>query len=293
MDKDYKVYRFTFPNGKLYFGITSAVKVQYRWGRGKNYNHLVGKAINKYGWDNVIKEVIASGLSQDEAEAMEIKLIAENDTTNSEHGYNIAKGGKSCSGWVVSDETREKLRQVSKQRECSPETIERLKFYSQHQSEETRRKKSEAMKGKKHTQETKAKISYASLNRSSQAIENHRLGLLGHTVSDETRRKISEAQQGVSKPDWLKEKWRQTALNRTPEVNEKLARSRSKPILCVTTNKLYKTIACASIGEHVSEERICYSCKNNAQVKGLRFYQFPIGTLVENIVKEHPEFIIC
>lgn len=292
MDKTYTVYRFTFPNGKLYFGITSAAKPEHRWGRGKNYNHLVRNAIDKYGWENITKDVVADNLIQEQAESMEVQLIKEHNTTDPTFGYNIAEGGKSCSGWRVSEETREKLRTYATNRPATHCGRISKALKGRQFTEEHRRNISIHRTGIKHTEEAKEKIRYASSHRTPEAIENHRKGLLGHSVSESTRKKISEAHKGVPKPEWLKEKWREAALNRTPEATEKLARSRSKPILCVNTNKLYRTMLCAKEGEGVSEERISYSCKNNVPVKGLQFYQFPIGTLVEDIVKEHPEYII-
>lgn len=289
MDRKYTVYQFTFPNGKLYFGITSAIRPEIRWGHGKNYNNLIRRAIDKYGWDNVSKEILADQLSEDQAKSMEIELIARYDTTNPDNGYNLSKGGNSCCGYVVSDETRAKLSDYAKHKR-SPEHIKRIsealkgrQFTADH-----RKKISEGRRGKLHTAEAKSKISYASAHRSEQAKENHRNSLIGRPVSEATRVKISEAQKGVPKPDWLKEKFRQAALHRSPETLEKQARSRSKPIVCATSHTLYKTTKAAALGESVSEERVLYSCKNNVLVKGKQFMQYPIGTNIDTILADNP-----
>lgn len=80
---------------KYYVGITKA-KVEYRWNNGNGYRGcpLFERAINKYGWDNIEHEVIASSLTKDEAETMEIALIKQLNTSNPDYGYNILPGGK-------------------------------------------------------------------------------------------------------------------------------------------------------------------------------------------------------
>ena len=282
----YSVYKFTFPNGKLYFGITSCIKVEHRWGRGKNYNGLVRNAINKYGWDNVKKDVLYSGLSQAEAEQIEMKLISEHNTTNTDSGYNISVGGKSCRGYHPSEETREKLRAYARNRPQSHLDHLSQALKGREISEEQRRSISVGRKGKLHTPETKAKIGYASAHRSEQAKENHRKSLLGREVTAETRAKISAAQSGVPKPDWLKERFREAALSRTKKQTYQLARTRSKPIYCVTSHTVYMTMKDASITEEVSEERIGYSIKYGKAVKGKVFLQHTIGTDVNDLLND-------
>ena len=54
----YSVYKHTFPNGKVYIGITSQ-KPEDRWSKGKGYQRqpLIYNAINKYGWDNIVHKI--------------------------------------------------------------------------------------------------------------------------------------------------------------------------------------------------------------------------------------------
>lgn len=282
----YSVYRFTFPNGKLYFGITSCAKVEHRWGKGKNYNGLVRNAINKYGWEHVKKDILYSDLSQEDAEKLEMKLISEYNTTDTDNGYNISTGGKSCRGYHPSEETREKLRAYARNRPQSHLDHISQSLKGREISEEQRRSISAGRKGKLHTEEAKAKIGYASAHRSEQAKENHRKSLLGRKVTAETRAKISAAQSRIPKPDWLKERFREAALNRTAEQTYELARSRSKPIYCVTSHKIYMTMKDASIAENVSEERIGYSIKHHKEVKGKVFLQHNIGTDVNDLLND-------
>ena len=136
--KKFSVYQHISPNGKKYIGITSQ-PVKRRWKNGTNYrnNPHFTHAIEKYGWDNFKHEVIATGLSKSDAEAIEVELIEKYDTTNPQKGYNITKGGN----------VRDKF---------TPET--RLKISK---SREKYRGKNHPRYGIKLSEETKLKISQA------------------------------------------------------------------------------------------------------------------------------------
>ena len=75
-DKKYTVYKHIFPNDKIYIGITCN-SPKTRWGnQGYGYkNQLVGRAIKKYGWNNIEHIIIRKGLTKEEAKIAERKLI--------------------------------------------------------------------------------------------------------------------------------------------------------------------------------------------------------------------------
>lgn len=50
-----KLYRLTFPNGKVYVGVTNNEKLRWAHGYGDSQ---VGRAIEEFGWENVNKEII-------------------------------------------------------------------------------------------------------------------------------------------------------------------------------------------------------------------------------------------
>lgn len=92
----FKVYKHTSPNGKVYIGITNQ-KPSRRWGtNGQGYkeNDYFSKAIKKYGWNNFKHEILADGLTEDEACSMEIRLIEQYHATDRNCGYNKHYGGK-------------------------------------------------------------------------------------------------------------------------------------------------------------------------------------------------------
>lgn len=100
----YYIYKHTFPNNKVYIGITCQ-KPEMRWGEhGEGYTRLNKKgqptqakiyyAIKKYGWDNVQHEIIEVVYSREEAEKQERHYITKVYKSHFEkHGYNIMRGG--------------------------------------------------------------------------------------------------------------------------------------------------------------------------------------------------------
>jgi len=128
---NYSVYKHTFPNGKVYIGITSK-KPEYRWNGGRGYKgqRLMYNAILKYGWDNVAHEILYNNLSKEEAEKKEIELIKQHKSNQREYGYNIDSGGNGVG--KMSEETRYKISQANKG--------EKNWFYGKKHTEEARQK---------------------------------------------------------------------------------------------------------------------------------------------------------
>ena len=149
-------------NNKIYIGQT-CTSLQRRWGKnGEGYKKCphFWRAIQKYGWDNFEHIVFAENLTQEEADRMEILLIALYDSTNKNYGYNITKGGDGCAmvgennpfyGKHHTDEVKDKIRQCRIGTKASDETKNKLS--------ELRRGESNSFYGKHHTKETKQKLS--------------------------------------------------------------------------------------------------------------------------------------
>ena len=105
----YSVYMHITPNNKKYIGITKNAPT-WRWRNGSGYSkNVFGRAIKKYGWDNIQHNILATGLSLKEAEEKEIELISRYDTTNPQKGYNVSLGGH-ISFQEASPEFKERLR---------------------------------------------------------------------------------------------------------------------------------------------------------------------------------------
>lgn len=95
MGKKYVIYKHTFPNGKVYIGITSQNNIKARWGaNGAKYQEqpLMFSAILKYGWINIKHEILEKELEQEEAYSKETYYISLYKSTDYNFGYNISKG---------------------------------------------------------------------------------------------------------------------------------------------------------------------------------------------------------
>ena len=199
--KNYCVYVHIAPNKKLYFGITS-LKPEHRWlSNGNGYSNctLFYRAIQKYGWDNFKHIILFENLTKEIACECEKYLIKKYKSNESAFGYNNSRGGESGSyghklteeqrkkisernkGHIVSEETRRKIGKANslalKGRVVPQEVRDKISahnargFLGKHHTEETKRKNSEAHKGKqyhlghKHSDETKQKMRLAKLGK--------------------------------------------------------------------------------------------------------------------------------
>lgn len=93
------IYRITnLINGKIYIGQTICLSKRWydhrRTSRASVKRQAISFAIAKYGESNFIFEPICACLSYEEADRVEIDMIATYNSTDRSIGYNIHKGGK-------------------------------------------------------------------------------------------------------------------------------------------------------------------------------------------------------
>ena len=177
MNITYFVYKHTSPSGKVYIGITSN-SLQRRWKGGHGYvtNPHFMRAIKKYGWEAFKHEVLAEGLTEQDAKRMESELIAQYDSTNPTKGYNVDPGGNTRSAKTV-----EKVRLALTGRPLSAAHRARI---------------SEAQRGRVLKEETRRAIS-ESCKRNPKVMEHIRAlnrSMAGQPKTEEHRRRISESQ---------------------------------------------------------------------------------------------------
>ena len=145
----YSAYGHIFENYKCYIGQTKQ-NPKDRWDNGNGYEtQVVYNPIKKYGWDNISHVVICNGLTQEQVNDIEVALIYILKSTNiEEFGYNVANGGNGKG--KTSEETRKKLSEAHKGKQHSEETRNKMSENrkGKQRSEETRKKQSEARKGK-------------------------------------------------------------------------------------------------------------------------------------------------
>lgn len=223
------LYMLTFPNGKLYVGITNNFANRmssHRRGGAKPHmsqQSVLHSAIAKHGWENIDKKVIITG-PREYIMDMEIKIIAEWRLRHRDFGYNVTLGGNtsptlcpdvaarvgrankgkvrtaehrakisnSLIGHSVSDTTRRKIGASSYGTKHSPEHIEKIRLagMGRKHSDESRLKMRESMRGIAKSTDHKAKLS-AALS-----------GKVRTPAREETKTKISVA----NKAAWARRK---------------------------------------------------------------------------------------
>ena len=189
----YTVYKHTTPSEKVYIGITSK-SPEERWlnGRGYQNNRHFTQAIQKYGWDNIQHEILATGLSKHQAENMEIELIARYDTTNPNKGYNNTHGGE-CIG-KHTDVSKKLMSDIRKRQYRSGELTHPMK--GKHFSEESKQKMRNAHANKVLSEEHKRKIS-ASAKGQRLGSDNHISRKVRCVETGETFDSITQASESI------------------------------------------------------------------------------------------------
>lgn len=105
-EKYFYVYKITnLLNGKIYIG-----KSKYRPYYESYYGSglIIEAAIKKYGKENFKKEILEEFETEEEAFEAEALYIQQYNSTNSEIGYNIDKGGPGGRSWAFPYEGRKK-----------------------------------------------------------------------------------------------------------------------------------------------------------------------------------------
>ena len=150
-------------NGKAYIGQTrrdaEKTRIRDHLTGNSNSSQLVKRAVKKYGRDAFTYEILHDGIIPEFLDPLEKEAIEEFNTV-SPHGYNLDTGGGG----------------------------------GKTPSEETRRKQSEAHKGKKNHQYGKP-LSPEHRRSISEATKGEKSYQYGKPLSPETRHKISEAKQ--------------------------------------------------------------------------------------------------
>lgn len=174
----YYIYKITnCKSPKIYIGVTNDFEKRIREHSYGNGDGLLARSVRKYGWDCFSYEII----EKTENREREIYYIKE---YNSKHpyGYNLTEGGEGCTGYQVSDQSREKMRKAKIGKKLS---------------ENHKKKIGESNKGRIHSKETRKKIAIALTNNKN---------FKGHTFDDETLEKLSKAKSKnwtIKNPDGI------------------------------------------------------------------------------------------
>ena len=124
MEHNYTVYKPTSGDGRVYIGMThQTLNKRCRKG-GYQENSVIGQAIKEFGWDTFKVSIIAEHLSKSEAECLEMKNIANYNSTDPTKGFNVALGGNIQGRHSLV--TRKKMSDGQKGRKLSKSHIQKL-----------------------------------------------------------------------------------------------------------------------------------------------------------------------
>ena len=156
-----------------------------------NRSSIWKRTVKKY---NYVIDILEDNLTEEEAFEREKFYIAKIGRRDLGKGtlINFTNGGEGSSGMIISEETRKKKSEASKGRKNSEETINRMKIAQQNRSDETKQKMSKSMKGRKFSDETKQKLSEAKKGKSPWNKGIKGCGK-GRITSEETKQKQREA----------------------------------------------------------------------------------------------------
>jgi len=159
----------------------------------KNYlgsGSILKKALKKHGRNSFSRKIIAIAYSKEELNELEIYYIKINDAVISDNYYNISLGGSSTfAGMRHSEESK---RKIGRKGVDSPN-------YGKHPSDETRDKLRKISKEKRHSEETKQKLKVINKGENNPNYGKHasletklKMSNVHKNISDEIRKKISE-----------------------------------------------------------------------------------------------------
>ena len=271
--KLYTVYMHISPSNKRYIGITCQ-DVKDRWKNGTGYreNNYFTKAINKYGWDNFEHIIIAKGLSDKEAKWLEIELIRELNSNNSEFGYNLTVGGEGRKGIKHSDKTKKKISESKIG--STPWNKGKTDIFS----EETRKRMSEIRKGRNKGGDNPTSKSVICLttnmifSSATEGAEYYERSVSKVVACCRGKQKYAGKLEDGTPLTWmyLEDYKKATEEEIQEKIRMSLVKHTSKtvPVICVTTGKIFNSIREGANYYNCSEKTIISCCKGRAKSAG-------------------------
>lgn len=104
------IYKITSPSGRIYIEQSRNINRRKREHKNKHQNTIIGRSIQKYGWEVHVFEIICE-CNELELNKLELYYVKYFDTFNTEHGMNLTEGG-GCA--KMSEKTKEKMKATKK-----------------------------------------------------------------------------------------------------------------------------------------------------------------------------------
>lgn len=143
---EHLIYKLTSPNGKVYIGRTKNFETRMAQHKceamSRRKSYPIYKAIRKYGWDNFIKEIIATAPTEETAQLLEEALIKQFDSVK--NGYNSSYIGSGGDNFKGQEDKLKKFRKTMSRVTAG----EKNGMYGKHHSDEAKEKQKEKAKGR-------------------------------------------------------------------------------------------------------------------------------------------------
>jgi group I intron endonuclease len=141
------IYKISSPNGKVYIGRTNNFDGRMAEHKcnalTKNSKNSLHKAIRKYGWDNMTKEIICE-VETENSQKMEEQFIIAYDSVRK--GYNDTYNGGGGSRWEGRRDTKEYAEFIEKMKIINGGSNNGM--YGKNHSTESKQKLKEKAKGR-------------------------------------------------------------------------------------------------------------------------------------------------
>lgn len=264
-------------NGKKYVGKTTTTldrRLQQHFRQSRTYNNsdsIIYRAIRKYGESAFIIEQLDTAEDEIELAKKEVEWIAKCGTY--ENGYNMTVGGEGKRGHVVSEKTKNKLREIGLKRYENLELRKKAAKWAimrgplSDEAKENIRKASVGNQWNKgnhfhHTDKAKASIGCA-----------HK----GKIISEETKKRIGDGNRGKTISDEFKNKMSKSHLGQIPwnkgvecseETKQKIGNAHRGKII---SDEIKKKLSESKIGR-----------KKMYREDGSWYYGYPVSTTVSS-----------